>query len=194
MAKKKASKKKPAKPKAAKITPDKQDVTPYPTAGRKIKDFEDAIDAALGSDHTHDEPKRGPGRPKKEQPETETSPAELDQVIRNLIKMPFELWAVTNELPALALSEKEAAQLAGPVRTLLDHYLPKIPVIAYAWVSLSVSTFWIFRPRLIVIAEVKKQKSAEAEGSGHGGGQGPARRPAADIKFPTAEETKQVSV
>lgn len=187
MAKKKASKKKPAKPKPPKITPEKQDVTPYPTAGRKVKDFEDAIDEKLAGDTTEDKRKRGPGRPKKEQPETET-PAYIDKIIKNLIKSPFELWAIGNELPALALTDEEAAQLAGPVRTLLDYYLPKIPAIGYAWVSLSVTGFWVFRSRLKLIAEIKKQKSAEAEGSS----QGPAGTPAAGpVNFPTMEETER---
>jgi len=60
-------------------------------------------------------------------------------------------------VPGLALTDSEAKQVAEPARELVEYYLPKIPPIAWAWASLGVSSFWIFRTRLLSIAEYKKR-------------------------------------
>ncbi len=160
---KKKAKKKAIKKKAKKIkTPTTEKtpapkVVPIPTAGPKVTDFEKELDRQLASDGP---PKRGPGRPRKDQP-----PAEPDRIgpalelVVNFIKLPFELWQIrVPEVPGLALSDKEARQIGQPAKELIEYYMPKVPAIAYAWASLGVTAFWIMRSRMLSIEEVRKEK------------------------------------
>lgn len=166
---KKKKKKKPAKEKPAEQKPPI--VTPYPAAGPKVVDFEDKLDEQLGAG---DKPKRG--RPPK-QPEPE--PAQVpNEIVKQAVQVPFDLWAINQNLKGLKLDAKEAAMLAEPVKTLLDYYLPQMPVIAIAWASLTISTYAVMKPRLEMIAEIKKQKASPSsgpadrdikDGSGQGG-------------------------
>jgi len=136
------------------VLQEKPVVVLHPTAGAKISDFEETLDKQLAGDTGP--PKRPVGRPPKE-PEPE--PPELTiEVVAGVVKIPFELWAISQGLKGLALSDDEAKQIAEPARQLLEYYLPKVPVIAYAWVSFSVSTFWVMRTRLLLIQEIKKQR------------------------------------
>ena len=176
--KKKAVKKKPASNIPTAET--KPPITPYPTAGPEIKEFEDLLDAHLAGDAGP--PKRGPGRPpgagkKQQEPE---QPELTNDIVAGVVKIPFELWAISQDTPVLRLSDKESAQMAEPARHLLEYYLPKIPVIAYAWISLSVSTFWVMRTRLLLIQEIRKHRQKQQ----------PARppepaQPGVETKFPS---------
>lgn len=145
----------PEKP--AEQAPAKQKITPYPQAGKKVQEFEDTLDKQLAGDTAP--PKRPVGRPPKEQ-EPEPSGLPID-IVAGVIKIPFELWAIGQDVKELALTEPEAKQIAEPARQLLEYYLPKIPVIVYAWVSLSVSSFWVMRTRLLLIQELKKQREKQ---------------------------------
>lgn len=161
MKKRKTKKKKTAK-KKSKPVQNPVEVTPYPEAGPKVVEFERILDEKLEAG----EVKRGRGRPRKDQaPE----PAEPDNITSELIagtvKLPFELWSIQQGIEDLGLTDKEARQLATPVKQLLDYYLPKIPPIAYAWLSLSVTTFWIMRSRLLLIAVIKKQNTSSTKKS-----------------------------
>lgn len=196
MAKKKKNKKKKKTAKKKPLDPLGQipKITPYPTAGPKITEFEDRLDAQIAGD----EPKRGPGRPRKQQPSEQVEPEGLDVgIVARLVKMPFELWAINQKIEELVLEDKEAAQIAEPVKQLLDHYLPQIPAIAYAWIALTVNGFWIMRTRLLLIKaiqEYNKNFSSEAQPAGikdegHGGPRPPASPAGQGGKFPTETET-----
>lgn len=143
-------------------------VTPHPTAGPKVQEFEDQLDEQLAGDG----PKRGPGRPRKEPPPIEPENLTPDVLI-GIVKMPFELWAISQAIEELALQDDEAKQLSGPIKQLLDYYMPKIPAIAYAWISLSISSFWIMRSRLLLIKAIKESNSLSSQADdkdvGHGG-------------------------
>jgi len=166
IAKKKTAKKKkekttpaagPAKP--AEPEPVKSPVVEYPTAGAKITDFESVLDNQLAGGN-EPPPKRGRGRPRKDS--TPAPPAEItldENIISQAFKVPFDLWASTNNLPSLKLSDQDARILAGPVKQLIDYYLPNIPTITIAWVSLAVTAWAIMAPRMVLIAQVKKQKA-----------------------------------
>lgn len=164
---KKKKKKKPVKKKAVEQKPP--DVTPYPAAGPKVTTFEQKLDEQIAAG---DKPKRG--RPPK-QPEPE--PAQVpNEIIRQAVQVPFDLWAISQQLKGLKLEDKEAAMLADPVKTLLDYYVPQMPVIALAWASLTISVYAVMKPRLEMIAEIKKQKTSiskpadvDRDGNGHGG-------------------------
>ncbi len=168
MAKKK-TKKKAVKKKAARKEPDKKPVAfqtaegssaspiivPYPTAEKKVSDFEKKLDDQLAQEA----PKRGPGRPPKEPP---PEPPTLDlDVVAGVMKIPFELWAIGQGVEALALADDESRKLAEPAKILLEYYLPQIPEIAYAWIGLSASSFWIMRSRLLLVKEIRKHRESQ---------------------------------
>lgn len=132
--------------------PAKPKITPYPEAGAKVQEFEDTLDSQLAGDTRP--PKRPVGRPPNP-PEPESPELTID-IVAGVIKIPFELWAISQNIKSLALTDEEAKQIAEPARQLLEYYLPKIPVIAYAWLSVSVSTFWVMRPRLFTIKEMRE--------------------------------------
>lgn len=159
-------------------------ITPHPTAAPEIRAFEDALDEKLAGA----ESKRPVGRPRK-QKESPAAPAALEElsieIVAGTVKLPFELWAIGQGVDELALTDDEALQLAEPLRKLIEHYLPQIPPIAYAWIGLSVSSFWIMRSRLLLIAEIKAENlhasspEPQAENDqGPGPGPGPGRRSA----------------
>jgi len=208
MAKKK-TKKKPRKKQRpippAKIVAEKppvtisdKKITTYPTADRKITEFEKTLDEQLAGEPA--QPGRTRGRPRKEeQPEPEF--AMTENLIAEGLKTPFELWAITQRLNELKLQDKEAVMLAAPVKQLLDHYLPNVPMIAIAWASLAITTKSIMAPRLALIAEIKKQKvvaSAQPDDKDEGqGGPRPAASPAGGggpvkIGFPKATKPVQI--
>jgi len=165
-------------------------VVPCPTAGSKVQDFEDKLDAQLAGDTGPPVPKRGPGRPPKEKIPEPDQPDELTiDVVAGVVKIPFELWAISQGIEKLALDDKKALQIAEPAKQLLEFYLPKIPVIAYAWVSVSISAFWVLQERLTLIQSIRKQRGdqeppAPAEPS----------EPGVITKFPMADDLKQNKV
>jgi len=131
-------------------------IVPHPTAGKKVQEFEGVLDKQLAGDMGP--PKRPVGRPPKEK-EVEPEPPELTiDIVAGVIKIPFELWSISQSVKSLALSDDEAKSIAEPARQLLEHYLPQIPVIAYAWISMSVSAFWVMQSRLRTIQEIKKHQ------------------------------------
>ena len=177
---KKPKNKKPAKKKPLDPLNQIPKITPHPTAGPKVTDFEEKLDAQLAGD----EPKRGPGRPRKEQPPGPIEPAGIGvDIVCGVVKMPFELWSIGQDVKELALDDNEAKQIAEPLKQLLDYYLPQIPEIAYAWISLTVNGFWIMRTRLLLIAAIQEQNKnidsssipqANVKDGGHGGPRSPA--------------------
>ena len=131
-------------------------IMPAPTAGKKVQDFEDVLDKQLAGDMGP--PKRPVGRPPKEK-EVEPEPPELTiEIVAGVVKIPFELWSISQSVKSLALTDDEAKNIAEPARQLLEHYLPQIPVIAYAWISMSVSVFWVMQSRLRTIQEIRKHR------------------------------------
>jgi hypothetical protein len=155
---KKKPKSKPSKP-AAQSQPKVQApiVTPYPTAGEKITEFEARLDAQLGADGGG--AARGPGRPHKEQVSAERAEQTFDErLITQVVCIPFDLWALSQGVPQLKLRDEEAALIGPLVKELLDHYLPIIPSIAYAWISLSIAMYATMKPRLELIQALKKEK------------------------------------
>jgi len=188
-AKKVVKKTKKTAPKEAKEAPPK--ITPYPTAGPKIQAFENKLDEQLAGGPQ----KRGRGRPRKEDIPEQEQPEITKQLIVGAVKMPFELWSIREKVEGLALTEPEAGQLAEPIRLLIEHYLPQIPPIAYAWGSLAVGAFWIMRSRLLLIAAIKEQNEllrASAGAEGPDSTRGPGRPiPADSTKMPTMEQIKK---
>lgn len=181
----KSSKKKPAAPK----------ITPMPTAGRKVTDFESELDRQLAGE-SPEAPKRGRGRPRKEAPEPEP---ELDlAIVTPIVKMPFDLWALKNDLDKLKLDDKEARLIAEPLKQLLDYYLPKIPTIAYAWISLSVMSYTVLKSRLELVQKIKKESFSVgpiAVGKGDTSSRpGNGSPPAASVKTKSQKTTQGIQV
>lgn len=154
--------KKPAQDPARKKT--RPEVVPYPTAGRKVTEFEDRLDAAIAKGEQ--EPKRGRGRPKKIE---EPPPPEIDiKVFASCLQIPFDLWSVSQDAPELKLSMPEAVMLAKPMKQLADYYLPNVPEIAWAWFSLAGVSYTIVKSRLVLIAEIKKASSVDQKDAARG--------------------------
>lgn len=174
---------KPEKPVEQK--PAEPKITPYPQAGAKVQKFEDVLDRQLAGDIEPPTPKRGPGRPPKP-PEPEQPELTID-IVAGVIKIPFELWSIGQDVKELALTDDEAKQMAEPAKQLLEHYLPMIPPIAYAWIGLSVSSFWVMRTRLLLIQAIKKQREKQQPPR-------PAEpaQPGVTTKFPTEVKTEKV--
>jgi len=138
----------PAQTSTAKSSPT---ITPYPTAGPKILDFEEQLDRQLGGG----DEKRKRGRPPKaeEPPPPECSMA----TIARCCEIPFNLWAKSQGIPALKLSTGESNMMAEPVKLLLDHYMP-LSDISMAWIGLVAVSYTVMESRLNLIAEIKKRK------------------------------------
>ncbi|MBW8003339.1 MAG: hypothetical protein FVQ80_15220 [Planctomycetes bacterium] len=198
MAKKKTKKKTTKSPKEKAPLQEPAKITPHPTAGPKVDEFEQKLDQQLAD--AKEIGKRGPGRPRK-QPESEPE-FELDlKTIAQGLKMPFDLWAVSQKIEQLRVTDDEACAIAIPAKKLLDYYFPGAPVIAIAWAGLVISLYTITAPRLKLIADLKKQKetsSATSAGQmdqGQGGPDQPVsneNQPVARIQFPQA--TKPVEL
>jgi len=182
--KKAVKKAKLVKPKES--APAKPKITPYPAAGEKVQEFENRLDEQL-ADNVPAEPKRGPGRPPKEKTQEPEQPELTSDIVAGVIKIPFELWAIGQDVEGLALTKEEAAQMAEPARQLLEYYLPRIPVIVYAWLGLSVNIFWVMRTRLLLIKEIRKQRQKQQPA----GPPEPAQ-PGVVTKFPAEIETNKV--
>jgi len=207
MSKKKAKKKKSSKPEWATSRgdvpviekPETPIVTPYPTAGRKVTEFEDRLDAQLAGGTVGKKPARGPGGKF-----SSTSPAagpEIDiSVIGQVVQIPFDLWSVSQGVPELKISAEESVMLAKPVKQLLDHYVPQVPEIAWAWISLSAVSYSIMKSRLALIAEIRKNNPSSERGmdaarvanssiktQGHGGSH-------PSTVFPSLEQIQKPSV
>jgi len=162
-------------------------ITPYPQAGPKVQDFEDLLDKQLAGDNGPPKSKRGPGRPPKDKTIEPEKPELTIEVVAGVVKIPFELWSISQNVKPLELTDDEAKRIAEPAMQLLEYYLPQIPVIAYAWVSISVSTFWVIQSRLRYIQELKKQRARLAQPT-------PAApaQPGVTTKFP--EEIKPTNI
>jgi len=202
MTKKKTKKKKQKPAKAemkTKLKSEPAKTTPYPAAGKKIVDFEQKLDEQI------DPKKPVRGRPRKTPAQAPPEPEfqmTVDMVGQG-IKMPFDLWAATNKLPALKLTDPESKMLSAPVKQLLDYYFPGAPVIAIAWISLAVTSYSIMAIRLKLIADVKKKKSSlssenQMDEKPVAGGQGSPRpsgfsaTETSTVRFPSATEPEKL--
>lgn len=68
-------------------------------------------------------------------------------------------------VPQLKLRDEEAALIGPPVKELLDYYLPVMPPIAWAWISLSIAVYATMKPRLELIQVLKKDKAGTSSAS-----------------------------
>ena len=188
MAKKKKAKKKTAirtKPEKStgKETPV---VTPYPQAGRKVEEFERRLDEQLASG---EQEKRGRGRPRKP-PEPE--PAQIDLlVVGQAIQVPFDLWSISQGIEGLKLTDDESKLMARPAKELLDYYLPAMPAIAWAWISLVAVSYGVLRTRLILIQEIKKSRMTAADSAADHGKPESVIPPSPGVIMPTMEQIKK---
>ena len=197
MAKKTKKKSKAKKPKTQKPVVETPQITPHPTAGARVIDFEALLDKQIAGEIP--EPKRGPGRPRKEDDSVATEEDRIrDDIVRAAVCVPFDMWSRSQKLPELKLTREEAAMLIQPVRTLLDYYLVNVPEIAIAWACLAVTAYTITCPRLDLIS-VKREKqkppctqpAANSPDKNKDGDQGRSRQPAV---FPRVTEIKPVKI
>ena len=170
--KKTATKKKPSELRDQTDDPPAGDVKPYPRAGSKIDEFEAEIDRLRQQPTpTKQERKETRGRPKgsnKEKSRKKQAAEEIEknladapiELIADFIKMPFEMWSSYAGLKQIRLSDAEAKRIAIPAKQLFDYYMPKIPPIAYAWSNLTITAYFVVKPRMDLIQEARAKKSA----------------------------------
>lgn len=141
-------------------------VDTYPQAGRKVKEFEEMLDQQLGDE--------APGyqAPPGKEPQPETIKFDY-AVIAQVCQIPFNLWSVSQGIDQLKLTDKEAKSMAMPIMNLLDYYLPQIPVIAWAWITVGVVAYSALESRLLLIQEIKKSRSIPVEPDAEAGGLSP---------------------
>ncbi len=167
--KKKTSKKKPVQAKkkttkAAAKQPAPVETSPMPTAGNKVTEFERVLDEAIAKDPRpqHGGARGGSGRKPKPQepPPAEVPmlpPSAITNAVTELLKAPFDLWAIRADLPELALTQPEAETLTAPALILLDYYVPNMRPIDWAWISLAITGIAIMRPRMVLLQGMAKQ-------------------------------------
>lgn len=161
MAKKKKKKiKKTAKKKTMPSAAGKQQVTPHPTAGPRVIEFEQAIDDQLNQSAA-EEIKRPPGRPAKaKEGEGPGAVSFTDpNLVKGVVKLPFEFWAVSTGVDKLRLSDGEASMIADPAIQVADLFLPGIDPRYYAVGGLLLSVIIVVTAKLQIIAEEKKRRS-----------------------------------
>ncbi len=98
------------------VEKSKVKVTPYPRTGENAA-FEGVLDR-VGLEAQ---------KPGQKEPATEQNPAQGTEIltvgdVAEWIAWPFMLWAQQNELPALALTTKEAVSIAEPVTAILNRH------------------------------------------------------------------------
>jgi uncharacterized membrane protein YgcG len=90
------------------------------------------------------------------------------ELVIPLVKMPFEVWAVSQKIAALRLTDDEAALLGQPIIALWEYYLPQLPVIAWTWLAFIAMTYQVMVPRLRIIQ--KEQERRQTSSSSRAGG------------------------
>lgn len=180
--------------------PAKVNVTPHPTSGRVV-DFEQKLEEQIQGGPPEPE-KRGRGRPRKE-PEPEQVSATIDnKIIKDAVCVPFDLWARSQRLNDLRITDEEAQSLSEPIKTLLDYYLPEVPAIAFAWGSLAITAYAITSPRLFKIEEERKiragkneaLKNADQAGTETRSGPGQGRPDDQHTRFPRTDEITPLKI
>ena len=154
------TKAKTAKKRKSRKAPD--NVTPHPRVGDDVDkygprnlDFEDKL-GAVGAKP----------QPKQPRPETKAPPKEEQsqleiKMIADFLKLPFTFWAARINFPAVRLTDNEAREWAEPTKTLLNHYMPLIPPIGYAWIAWAITTITIMDKRLELIAAEKSKRTKQ---------------------------------
>jgi len=187
----------PQTPSAApgvKADPMAEKISPIPTAGDNPK-FKDLLDRP-----TITEPaKRGRGRPRKTaEPEAPEIATAGNPLFEPLLKMPFDLWAASQKVEALSLTDQESKNLVLPITQLFEYYCKDIPEIAIAWIGLCGALYGITQPRLKLLKSIRKIKqAADARTTAAGDTDNPPPTPPVDETsntFPTDEQIKPVKV
>jgi hypothetical protein len=108
-------------------------------------------------------PREGAGRPLGATDDLSRAnrlPEKANKLFVPILKMPFDLWGLSQNLKELGLTDKEADELALLVTQVLEWYFPgQVPVGAILLLSLMGTAYNIMKSRLVMIAELKKNKS-----------------------------------
>lgn len=169
------------KPAAKANIPTVVEVTDYPRLGKEAEAYgvkSSAIEELLGK--TEDLP-----CPKKDKsPNNDNAAGQLFElkVLGDFLKLPFAFWAGKVGLDELKLTDEEAVQWAEPTKVLLDHYLPVIPAVAYAWFAWSVTTLAIMNKRFEAIEAERKRRKKQSSSVQPAGGAEARAKPVVDAR------------
>ena len=149
--KKKTPKKKAKKKRPAFEEPDVK-VTPYPRAGDNPA-FEGLLDKMQGQ-LQEPQPATEPGQ----EPSTLTGPD-----VAELVKWPFELWAQSQQLESLRISDAEAQSVAEPLQRILErHNVGRLlPPDALDGIQVAARVTPIMTERWRAIKEERKKRGPE---------------------------------
>jgi len=87
------------------------------------------------------------------------------KIVADCLKLPFAFWASKAGLPAVRLTDREAKEFAEPVAPLIEHYLPTIPPMAYAWLGTIVVFAGLMNSRFELIAAAREKSGRSSAGS-----------------------------
>lgn len=174
---------------------EKTPTTPHP---RVIDnpDFLNLLDQELTQEAVAEgEPARGVGRPpgtgKHQQAARDMAAQEIaglnEQVVCDMWKLPFNLWAAARKIDELKLTDPEAIALARPSLVLLTHYGPeKLSPIHLAWYQLSAVVVTVTMSRLLILRKVQSatQKPGPANKSKGNRPTSPVDTPPQEDEFP----------
>jgi len=86
---------------------------------------------------------------------------ELNPLLSPIVKMPFKVWADTQNVPELDLTALETQEFTLQVSRVLEYYLPKKSPVAMMWLGFLGSLSGIMLPRMQIIAKIKKEKKKQ---------------------------------
>ena len=105
-------------------------------------------------------------------------PDVANELIVDVLEIPFEFWAEMTKTPELELTKEEAHRLGLPVTQLMEYFFPgKIPLIAWAFLNLAVTAKKIMLKRFKILSG--KRKGAQGAPGGQPGQSSPTRPAAA---------------
>jgi hypothetical protein len=119
-----------------------------------------------------EKPRRGRGAGKKttNNPVAQALPiAQPDPAIAEIIKIPFDIWANSQNLKELKLKNDEALNLSRPVKTLLDHYLPQVSPVGYVWISFALIMTNTLSTRMMIVSNERTKRKKDNHDNGSAG-------------------------
>lgn len=145
-------------------------IVDYPSVGDEVNKYGPRnleFEQKLGVPPAEVSPKQGAPLPMRAE-DQETIEGTTLKMLANSLKLPFAFWASRAGLPALRLTDQEAREWAEPTKALLDHYMPKIPEMVYAWIAWSVCTCSIMDKRFVLITAEREKRSARQSSESQG--------------------------
>lgn len=118
-------------------------------------------------------------------------PEKANETLIPVLQIPFDFWALSQEIKELALTKDEAGQLALPATQLIEFYFPgRVPEIAWVWLCLLGTVTNIMRPRIELVSRKKKLLSVPGDSGPAIPPSPPPANPVPVATYPTIKDVK----